>query len=137
MIAMTTDNMLRLEHPILSHLLFLPLFTDFVFQLANTLRHRSHRTKCTPGTRPEENHGEQAQQQRSQHQAVKTEAELRHPARRQASRISPSPRHFDRPKQFNHFSQGIRPGKNQISLKYHVSEHRQKENQKSIPEPFR
>lgn len=80
---------------------FFCLLWFFVFQLTNTLRHGSHRAKCTPCTGVVENHNDQTQQQRCQHEAIKSKAELRHPVGDRTGCISPVPRHTECPEQIN------------------------------------
>ena len=108
----------------------------FVFQLANTLRHGSHRTKRTPCAGLVKHHNDQTQQQRGQHEAIKAKAELRHPVSDRTGCISPAPRHTECPEQLNGLPQGRSTSSDQIGLEHHVAEHRQEKEQKGITEPL-
>lgn len=69
------------------------------------------------------------------HQAVKSEAELCHPIREYTSRICPSPRNTECPKQFDCFTQIFRTACHKVGLKNHIAEHGKEKYQKTISKP--
>ena len=102
----------------------------------NHLGHCTHRTEAAPGSGFEQNIHRKPNDGGCQHQAVEAKAELGDPIRYSTRGVSPPPRNTKQPQQFDCFAQGIGSGRHQISLENHISEHTEKEHQKSIPEPL-
>jgi len=107
-----------------------------VLRLTDGLGHGSHRTVYTPRTWFIQNHGNESQDGGCEHHAVKTKGKLRDPRCYGCTVICPIPRQFDGPKECDHFFQISCAFEYQIGAKKHIEKHDEKENQKSITEPF-
>lgn len=107
-----------------------------VLRLTDGLGHGSHRTVYTPRTWFIQNHGNESQDSGCEHHAVKTKGKLRYPRCYGCTVICPIPRQFDGPEKCDHFFQISCAFEYQIGAKKHIEKHDEKENQKSITEPF-
>ena len=105
------------------------------FKFADSLRHRSHRAEGAPGAGTEEQHEDEADEGRSEHEAVEAEAELGDPIGEEALCVCPAPGNIYRPEELDDLPKAFRAGSDEICLEKHVGEHRHEERQKSVAEP--
>lgn len=90
-----------------------------LFYLTDQLCHGAHGTVDTPAAGLEQHHGDEAQDGRGQHNAVKTESKLRHAGVKESTVVSPVPGELKGPQQRDHLPQVLRSGKYQIGVPQH------------------
>lgn len=111
-------------------------FLYFLSDLTDSLRHSSHRTEGAPGPWFVQRHNNQSNDGGSQHQTIKSKTELCDPVSNSSCRIGPTPWNLNCPEKFDYFFQRSGSCCYQISLKYYISKHNQKENKESITKSF-
>ena len=111
-------------------------FLYFLSDLTDSLCHGSHRAEATPCPRFVQHHNNQSDNGGSQHQTIKSKTELCDPVGNSSCRIGPTPWNLNCPEKFDYFFQRSGSCCYQISLKYYISKHNQKENKESITKSF-
>ena len=89
------------------------------FELADSLRHRSHRAEGAPRARHIGRHDDYAEERRRQHEAVEPESKLRDPIRRGTGRERPVPGNSNRPEERNRLAERVRAGRDLNRLPDH------------------
>lgn len=97
--------------------------------------HGTHGAEGAPGAGLIQGHGDEAQQQRGEHQAVKAEGELGHPVGERSGGVGPAPGDPEGPEELNGLPQGLSARGHQIGLEQHGAEHSQEEDEETVPEP--
>ena len=103
---------------------------------ADELCHGAHRTINTPAARLKQNHGNKAKNGGCKHNTVEAKGKLSNARMNEGSVICPMPGDFKSPKKSHNLSKILCAGKYQVGIPEHLEEHGEKENQKSITEPF-